>query len=89
MNPHLRLRADSGAKPTRKARIFAVDENVDVAAKLALFVKHPIANARMLARERLDNFGRGHARVRRERQLNHIAAAGPSAQRRRNMHAHG
>jgi hypothetical protein len=38
MNPHFRIGADRGRQSAKLARVFAVDENVHVAAKLALFV---------------------------------------------------
>jgi hypothetical protein len=59
-----------------------------VATKLALFVEHAVADARMLARESFDYFRGGHTHVGRERHLDYVAATGPSAQRRRDMHAH-
>jgi hypothetical protein len=52
-----------------------------VAAKLALFVEHTVADTRMLARESFDNFRGGHPYIGRDRQFEHVAAAGPSAQR--------
>src|SRR5690349_20180674 len=88
MNPHFRVRADPGVQASREARVFAVDENIDVAAKLSLLVAHAVAETRMLARERFENFRHGHARVGRQPELDQLATAGPSAQRRRNMHAH-
>ena len=81
MNPHLRVGTDLGFESARKARVFAVDEDVHVAAKLALFVEHAVADSRMLARESVDNFRGGHPHIGRERQFDHVAATGPSAQR--------
>jgi hypothetical protein len=38
MDPDFRIGMDLGGQTTKLARVFAVDENVHVAAKLALFV---------------------------------------------------
>jgi len=81
MNPDLRIGADLGRQPAKKTRVFAVDKDVHVTAKLALFVEHAVAEAGMLARDRLNNLRRGHAHIERKRELDHVAATGPSAQR--------
>ena len=79
MNPDLRVGADLGRQAAQRARVFAVDEDVHVAAELALFVEHPVADAGMLARESFYNFRNGDARIVLERQGDYIAAAGPFA----------
>jgi hypothetical protein len=80
MNPYLRGSTDLGFETAREARVFPVNENVHVAAKLALFVEHAVADSRVLARQSVDNFRDGHPNIGRERQFDHVAAAGPSAQ---------
>jgi hypothetical protein len=52
-----------------------------VTAKLALFGEDAVAEAGMLSRDRLNNLARGHAHIERKLELDHVAAAGPSAQR--------
>ena len=88
MNPYFRVGADRGRQPTKKASVFAVYENIHVTAKLALFIKDTVAKAWKLAGNRADDFRCGHAAGCSNLQVNDVAAAGPFAQHRRNMHAH-
>jgi len=81
MNPHLGIGADLGRQPAEKTRVFAVDKDVYVTAKIALFVEHAVAEAGMLAGDGFNNLFRGHAHIERKLKLDHVAATGPSAQR--------
>jgi hypothetical protein len=60
-----------------------------VAAQLSLFIQHAVADSRMLAGYRGNRFRRSDTCARLKRQFDDLVAAGPSAKRRRYMHAHG
>jgi hypothetical protein len=51
--PHFRVGTDRSRQSTEKASVFAVDENISVAAKLALLIKHMVAEAGKLSRKML------------------------------------
>ena len=60
MNPDLRLVPDRGREPAEKTGVLAVDKEIDMAAKITLFVKHAVTEARKLLRDDLNYFCRGY-----------------------------
>ena len=88
MNPDLRLGPDRGREPAEKTCVLAVDEDIDMAAKLTLFIEYSVAEARKPSRDHVNYFCRSHHAGRRYLQVNDVAAATPFAQCRRNMNAH-
>lgn len=51
VDPYFHVGTDRGRQSAEKARVFADDENIKVAAKLALLVKRMVAEAGKLSRK--------------------------------------
>ena len=83
MDPYFRGGIHPGCEPAENASVFAIDKNIHVTAKLALFVQHAVAKAGKLLSERLDNFGGGDQAGRPSALPGQTRGAQPGRARRR------